>query len=64
MRRSLVLNILAGLIFLAGLIWFLQGINVLPGSFMTGNPQWSINGAIMMALALVIFVFANRRSDT
>jgi hypothetical protein len=57
---KLTLNILATLIFLAGLIWFLQGINVLPGSYMTGDPQWAINGAIMMAVALVIFFFANR----
>jgi hypothetical protein len=58
---KLTLNILATLIFLSGLIWFLQGINVLPGSFMTGDPQWAINGAIMMVAALVIFFFANRR---
>ena len=58
---KLVLNILGGLIFLAGLIWFLQGVNILPGSFMTGDPQWAINGAIMMAVALIIFFFANRR---
>jgi len=57
----LVLNILGGLIFLAGLVWFLQGINILPGSYMTGDPQWAINGAIMMAVALVLFFFANRR---
>ncbi len=58
---KLTLTILGALIFLAGLIWFLQGINILPGSFMTGDPQWAINGAIMMAVALVIFFFANRR---
>jgi hypothetical protein len=58
---KLALNILGGLIFLAGLVWFLQGINILPGSHMTGDPQWAINGAIMMAVALVIFFFANRR---
>ena len=57
----LVLNIVGGLIFLAGLVWFLQGINVLPGSYMTGDPQWAINGAIIMAVALVLFFFANRR---
>jgi hypothetical protein len=59
---KLVLNIMGGLIFLAGLIWFLQGINILPGSYMTGDPQWAINGAIMMVVALVIFFFANRRT--
>ena len=35
-----ILKIFAILIFLAGGIWFLQGINILPGSFMTGDPQW------------------------
>jgi hypothetical protein len=56
-----VLNIVAVLIFLPGLIFFLQGINILPGSFMTGDPQWAINGSIMMAVALALFLFANRR---
>ncbi len=58
---KLTLNILAALIFLAGFIWFLQGVNVLPGSFMTGDPQWAVNGAIMMTVAMVIFFFANRQ---
>lgn len=58
---NLLLNILAVLIFLPGLVFFLQGINVLPGSYMTGDPQWAINGAIMMAVALGLFFFANRR---
>jgi hypothetical protein len=56
-----ILKIFAVLIFLAGGIWFLQGINVLPGSFMTGNPQWAINGGIAMILGAGLFWFANRR---
>ncbi len=56
-----VLNIVAVLIFLPGLIFFLQGINILPGSFMTGDPQWAINGSIMMAIGLALFLVANRR---
>ncbi|NJN43366.1 MAG: hypothetical protein HC806_00565 [Anaerolineae bacterium] len=39
-----VLNILATLIILSGGVWFLQGINILPGSFMTGQIQWAIYG--------------------
>ncbi|HEX9332752.1 MAG TPA: hypothetical protein VF896_12740 [Anaerolineales bacterium] len=54
-------NIVGGVIFLAGLLFFLQGINILPGSFMSGNPQWVVNGAIMMVVALGLFLFANRR---
>jgi hypothetical protein len=58
---KLLLNIVGGVIFLGGVVFFLQGINILPGSFMTGDPQWAINGALMMAVALGLFFFANRR---
>jgi hypothetical protein len=56
-----VLKVISVLVFLAGGVWFLQGINVLPGSFMTGDPQWAINGAIMMVVAGGLFWFANRK---
>ena len=36
-RHGEPLNILGVLLVLFGAIWFLQGINVLPGSFMTGQ---------------------------
>ncbi len=58
---KVVLYIAAVLLFLPGLIFFLQGTNILPGSFMTGNPQWAINGGIMMAVAAGIVWFARRR---
>jgi hypothetical protein len=58
---KLTISIIAVLIFLGGLVWFLQGINVLPGSYMTGDPQWAINGAIAMAVGVVVFVFIRRR---
>lgn len=58
---KLLLNLIGGVIFLAGLVFFLQGLNVLPGSFMTGDPQWAVNGGLLMALALGLFYFANRR---
>ena len=59
---KILVNIIAGLIFLGGLVFFLQGINILPGSYMTGDPQWAITGAIMMVVALGLVFFANRRS--
>lgn len=49
------------LLILAGTVFFLQGINVLPGSFMTGDPQWAINGGIMIVVALVLLLWASRR---
>ena len=56
-----VLSIVALLIFLPGLIFFLQGINILPGSYMTGDPQWAINGGVMIVAALGLLFWANRR---
>ena len=38
----ITLNILGAVLVLLGAIWFLQGINVLPGSFMTGQIRWAI----------------------
>ena len=42
-------TIICGPMLIIGCIWILQGVNVLPGSFMTGHVQWAIYGA---ALAL------------
>jgi hypothetical protein len=58
---KLILSVIAVLVFLAGLVWFLQGINILPGSYMTGDPQWAVNGAIAVVVSVVMFVFARRR---
>ena len=55
------LSIVGVLLILAGIVWFLQGINVLPGSFMTGNPQWAVNGGIAIIIGLGILFWANRR---
>ena len=56
----ITLNIVAGLLVLAGAIWFLQGINVLPGSFMTGQTRWAIYGGITFAVGIALLFRANR----
>ena len=35
-----------------GCIWFLQGINILPGSFMTGQIRWAVYGGIAVVVGL------------
>jgi hypothetical protein len=42
---KIILNIIAVLLILAIGVWFLQGINVLPGSFMTGQIQRALQAA-------------------
>jgi hypothetical protein len=56
----IALNIVAGLLVLAGVTWFLQGINVLPGSFMTGQIQWAVYGGIAVAAGIGLFLGTNR----
>lgn len=61
---SNVLRIFSILLILVGLVWFLQGINILPGSYMTGQIQWAINGGIAMVVGLGLFFSSNRRKKT
>ena len=55
------LNIISIILLLVGGTFFLQGINVLPGSYMTGDPRWAINGGVMIVIALGLMFWANRR---
>ena len=56
MRITLI--VVAILLMFFGAVWFLQGINVLPGSFMTGQTQWAVYGGI----AFVVGAFVLYRS--
>jgi hypothetical protein len=55
------LNVVGALLVLVGVIWFLQGINVLPGSFMTGQTQWAVYGVIAIVAGSGMLWVANRR---
>ena len=59
---KLVLNVAGALAVLMGTIWFLQGINVLPGSFMSGQVRWAVYGAIAIVLGVMMLRRANRPS--
>ncbi len=56
-----VWNILAVLLVLTGIVWFLQGISVLPGSFMTGDTTYTYLGVILVVIGAIILYFNNRR---
>jgi hypothetical protein len=57
----IVVNIVSVLLLLIGSIWFLQGINVLPGSFMTGQTRWAVRGVILVVAGIVGLLYANRK---
>ena len=55
MKKALLLaGVLLGL---TGVVWILQGVNVLPGSFMTGQMIWDYIGiAVSMGGSVVIWI--------
>jgi hypothetical protein len=56
MRITLI--VIGVLLMFFGAVWFFQGIDVLPGSFMTGQTQWAVYGGI----AFVVGAFVLYRS--
>lgn len=55
-------KILAGLLGVTGLVWFFQGIDLLPGSFMTGDLRWAIIGIVAFGIALYLWRTDNAKS--
>jgi hypothetical protein len=58
---KLVLTVAGALMVLLGGVWILQGINILPGSFMTGQMQWAIYGCVLALAGIGVIVWARRR---
>ena len=58
---KIALNIVGVLLVIIGCIWFLQGINVLPGSFMSGQTQWAVRGGIAAVAGIALLLWASRK---
>ena len=58
---SRVLIAAGALLGLLGLVWIGQGLGYLPGSFMTGRPEWARNGALMLLIGAGMVVLGLRR---
>ena len=59
---KIAFNIVGVLLVVSGSVWFLQGINVLPGSFMTGQIRWAVYGGIAVIVGAILLVTAARKS--
>jgi hypothetical protein len=57
----IALNVLGVLSLLMGGVWFLQGIDILPGSFMTGQTKWAVYGGLLLVAGIGLLIVANRR---
>ncbi len=60
---KVILTIIGVLLVLFGGIWILQGINVLPGSFMTGQIRWAIYGGIAVLVGIILIVLAQQEES-
>ena len=59
----IVLNLVGILCSLVGCVWLLQGINILPGSFMSGQTKWAAIGSLLLVIGVGLVVRTNRRPD-
>ena len=51
----LALRIVAVVGLLTGVLFFFQGVGVIPGSFMTGRGEWAVIGAALVAGAGALY---------
>jgi hypothetical protein len=58
---KIALNIVGALLVFFGGVWVLQGINILPGSFMSGQMRWAVRGGIAFVAGIGLLVAANRK---
>ena len=60
--------ILGALALAVGVVWTLQGLNILGGSFMSGNTMWAIIGPIVVIVGLALLAIGagvgRRRAPT
>jgi hypothetical protein len=59
----LALKIFAICLIGMGTVWFLQGVNILPGSFMTGQKIWAYRGAGTALIGVVLLLLSLRSSS-
>ncbi|WP_167524578.1 MULTISPECIES: hypothetical protein [unclassified Mesorhizobium] len=56
----LIRNVLALIVLGIGMLWSLQGLGLVQGSFMTGRSEWLYIGLVTMLVGLLGLGWANR----
>jgi hypothetical protein len=56
-----ILVVVGVLLVLTGLVWTLQGLDVLGGSAMSGTTIWAVIGPIVAVVGLVVLLSGVRR---
>jgi hypothetical protein len=58
--RTVLLIVVGALLFVAGVIWMLQGLGYIGGSVMTGETLWAVIGPIVAVVGLSLAVIGLR----
>ncbi|NYD74176.1 hypothetical protein [Leifsonia soli] len=58
MKAKWLFLILGIVLVLIGLLWTLQGLNVLGGSVMSGSPLWGTIGPLVLIVGVVLILVA------
>ncbi len=60
MKRGLAIG-LGAFLFIVGLVWTLQGLGYIGGSFMSGVTLWAVAGPVVAFVGLLLTVTGGRR---
>jgi len=53
--------VIAAVLGLMGLVWLGQGLDYIPGSFMTGSQFWATVGTVLLVVAAAVVILEARR---
>ena len=62
-NRRMALITVGVVALILGAVWTGQGMNLIPGSFMTGSRMWLTIGLITAAVGIILIVLGLRRRD-
>lgn len=57
---KLLLDVVGGIMALMGIVWILQGTNILKVGFMAGQMQYAFLGIVAVIVGIGVIVYANR----
>ena len=57
----IIVYVVGALCCLMGGVWLLQGLGVLPGSFMTGQSKWAVYGGLLLLVGVSLLVAGKQR---
>ena len=55
-----IANIIGAILTLMGIIWILQGTNIVPVGVMAGQSRWLVIGSVVVIAGIGLLIYVNR----